>query len=122
MRQVECEGSDGRGRIRANAFEGEDVFISCGEYTVVFFVDEDSGGYKIPASAIITQTFPKFKDLLFGSNGQIMKGGKGQKEFFIVSPALLYPCLLKNYLTQPNLIGLFFPLPGHGPGIFPCMP
>jgi hypothetical protein len=74
---------------------------------------ETGGGDQVPAAGVISQTFPVLKDLIIRSLGQVRNRGEAGDEPFIIGPALFYPGLLQNDLTDPDFIGVFFAFPGH---------
>jgi len=58
VRQVECEGSDGRCRVGPNALQGKQLFVGFRKSTAAFTADVLRGVVHIARAGIISQSLP----------------------------------------------------------------
>ncbi len=72
----------------------------------------------VACTGIVPKPLPELQDLLFTGPGQVLNGGIGGHEFFIVGQPLVNPRLLQDDLRKPNKIGIAGPPPGKIPLVF----
>ena len=112
---VEGDGEDGRGGVRADAGQGEQL-VAVGRDLAVVALDQQPGGtLDVARPAVVAEALPGLEQGLLGGNGH-----RGRvREAVQPAPEILgHPLhlgLLAHDLGDPHLVGLVAASPGQGP-------
>ena len=92
--QLKGKRSNGSSCVRTNSRQIEELLIGGRKFSLVGFANYSGGCQQISTSAIIPQSFPKFKNVGILSSSQSINGGIGFYYSEIIFHTLRNPCLL----------------------------